>query len=48
LSSAVTGYIRAMLDADTMPIAEIRQSSIFATEETRIHKMVATKMQQLP
>jgi hypothetical protein len=25
LSSAVTGYIRAMLDADTMPRAEIRQ-----------------------
>ncbi len=34
LSSAVTGYIRAMLDADShAPYADIRQSSIFATKE---------------
>jgi len=48
LSSAVTGYIRAMLDANSMPIRRHSAVKHLRDEGTRIYKMAPTKMQQLP
>jgi len=47
LSSAVTGYIRAMLDANSMPIRRHSAVKHLRDEGTRIYKMAPTKMQQL-
>jgi hypothetical protein len=48
LSSAVTGYIRARLDANSMPIRRHSAVKHLRDEGTRIYKMAPTKMQQLP